>query len=143
MKYYLFTTRKCKDEGVCVNWAPTLQARFGDDLIEVIDSVATKPTRTDHLVQAFLALAQMPRDYDGPVVVEFEGGLPESLRVRRMGVPCEACGGSGQVYSCDYCEHYGICATSDPGGYDDPDDFPCAGLEDCPDCDGGIAWREE
>ena len=127
MKYYLFTTRKCKDEGVCVNWAPTLQARFGDDLIEVIDSVATKPTRTDHLVQAFLALAQMPRDYDGPVVVEFEGGLPESLRVRRMGVPCEICGGTGVSLG------YDRDRPGEPLQWDAP----------CPACDIGIAWREE
>jgi len=130
VKYYLFTTRTCKDEGVCVNWAPTLQARFGDDLIVVVDFIAQADQRTADLAEAFLALARLPREHDGPTLVEFDADMPTGRKAQRLGVPCERCGGRG--YSCGAPDFIG----DKVGGRGQTHSV-------CEACDGGIAWREE
>ena len=95
MRYYLFTTRKCREAGACLLWGPVLRQRYGDALIEVVDSITTYATRTEFLTEAFLFMAAHGPRIEGPVVVELDGDQRSGRRARRMGVPCGRCDGLG------------------------------------------------
>ena len=97
-------------------WAPVLRERFGDDLVVVVDFVAEIGQRNENLAEAFLALASLPRGHSGPVLVELDPAAHTGMKAKRLGEPCEECGGRGMV---------------------------AWEAEPCSDCDGGIAWRVE
>ena len=95
MRYYLFTTRECREAGACLLWGPVLRQRFGDALVEIVDYITTYETRTEHLAEAFLHMAAHGLRTDGPVVVELDEGRTSGRRARRMGTPCGECDGLG------------------------------------------------
>lgn len=130
MKYYLFRTSACVKDGACKVWAPVLRERFGDDLVVVVDFVAEIGQRNENLAEAFLALASLPRGHSGPVLVELDPAAHTGMKAKRLGEPCEECGGRG--YSCGTPDFIGDKA----GGRGQTHSF-------CEACDGGIAWRVE